>query len=94
MRTARLDSSVTFTFTGQSFSILYTASSKYGNLDIYVDGVMAGSINQQTSENLYQQRWDYPGQLSLGTHELRMVFTGAKKAQASLDGVIVTQSLP
>lgn len=94
MRTARLGASVTFTFTGQSFSILYSANSKYGNLDIYVDGVMVGSINQQASQNLYQQRWDYPGQLSSGKHELRMVFSGAQKAQASLDSVIVTQSSP
>ncbi|MBU2610847.1 MAG: hypothetical protein KJ606_07880 [Chloroflexi bacterium] len=94
MRTAILNASATFTFTGQSFSILYNAGSKYGNLDIYVDGVSAGSINQKASANRYQQRWDYPGQLSSGTHELRMVFSGPKKAQASLDGVIVTQPLP
>ena len=92
MRTTSKGSSVTFTFTGQSFSILYTANPKYGNVNVYVDGVMAGSFSQQALRTLYQQHWDYPGQLTSGTHELKLVFNGPKKAQASLDGVIVTQT--
>jgi len=92
MRTTSKGSSVTFTFTGQSFSILYTANPKYGNVNVYVDGVLVGSFSQQALRTLYQQRWDYPGQLTSGTHELKLVFNGPKKAQASLDGVIVTQT--
>jgi hypothetical protein len=92
MRTTSKGSSVTFTFTGQSFSILYTANPKYGNVDVYVDGALAGTFSQQALSTLYQQRWDYPGQLTSGTHELKLVFDGPKNAQASLDGVIVTQT--
>ncbi len=93
-QTGRRGSSVTFKFTGQSFSILYTASSNYGNVTVYIDGTKVGEFSQKASKSLYQQRWDYPGQLTSGTHELRMVFTGAKKTQATLDGMIVTQSAP
>ncbi len=92
MRTTNDGSSVTFTFTGQSFSILFTANPKYGNVDVYVDGIRAGSFSQKALRTLYQQHWDYPGQLTSGTHELKLVFNGSKKAQASFDGVIVTQT--
>jgi hypothetical protein len=91
-RTTRQDASITFTFTGQSFSILYTASDKYGNVTVYVDGTQVGSFSQKASSNLYQQHWNYPGQLTSGTHELKLVFNGPKRTQASFDGVIVTQT--
>jgi len=92
MRTTNNDASITFTFTGQSFSILYIASPKYGNVNVYVDGTLAGSFSQQALKTLYRQHWDYPGQLTSGTHELKLVFNGPSKAQASFDGVIVNQT--
>jgi hypothetical protein len=92
MRTSSKGSSVTFTFTGQSFSILFTANPKYGNVVVYVDGILAGSFSQQALRTLYQQHWDYPSQLTSGTHKLKLIFNGPKNSQASLDGVIVTQT--
>jgi hypothetical protein len=92
MRAQNKGASVTFTFTGQSFSILFTADPKFGNVDVYVDGILASSFSQQALKTLYQQHWDYTSQLTSGTHELKLVFNGPKKAQASLDGVIVHQA--
>jgi len=93
MLTSKKGASVTFNFIGQSFSIIYTASPKYGNVDVYVDGIKIGSFSQQALRTLYQQHWDYTGQqLTSGTHQLKLVFNGLKTAQASLDGVIVTQT--
>ena len=92
MRTTNKGSSVTFTFTGQSFSILFTANPTYGNVVVYVDGILALSFSQQALRTLYQQHWDYPSQLTLGTHKLKLIFNGPKNTKGSLDGVIVTQT--
>jgi hypothetical protein len=40
----------------------------------------------------HYEHWDYPSQLTLGTHKLKLIFNGPKNSQASLDGVIVTQT--
>jgi hypothetical protein len=89
--TSTKGAAITLTFTGQTFSILYTAGPKYGRVDVYVDGAPAGTFSQQALKTLYQQRWNYPGQLASGTHTLKLVFNSAKKAQGSFDAVIVTQ---
>lgn len=83
---------VTFTFTGQSFSILYTGGSSYRNMDVYVDDVLVGSIDQRIDDRTLQMRWDYTGQLSPGTHVLKLVFAKNKtnnNKRGSLDAVIV-----
>jgi hypothetical protein len=82
---------VTFPFTGQSFSILYKGGVTYSKFDIYVDGALVGTLDQKMSAATYQQRWDYPGQLALGNHTLKLVFkvTSATVNKGSLDAVIV-----
>lgn len=92
--TGRLGATAKFTFTGQSFSILYTAGPKFGNVTVYVDGVKVGTINQRALTNLYRQRWDYAGQLKPGQHVLTLKFTGPEAKFASLDGVIVYKPVP
>lgn len=82
--------SVTFTFSGTSFSVLYTGGSAFRNMDVYVDDILVGSINQRSEDRSFQLRWDYTGQLEPGTHILKLVFvTEKKKAKVSLDAVIV-----
>lgn len=83
------NASVTLSFTGQSFSIHYTSGSSYRNMDVYVDGVLVGTIDQKTSLIQYQQSWDYPGQLTPGTHILKLVTRNKNNAYDSLDQVIV-----
>ena len=67
---------VKFAFTGQSFSILYTTGPTFSTMAVYVDNVQVGVVNQQSSGLQFQQRWDYPSQLSSGSHTLKLVFTG------------------
>jgi parallel beta-helix repeat protein len=82
-------SSVELNFTGESFSIIYTSGPEFQNMLIYVDGVKVGMINQNTPQLQFQQRWDYPGQLSPGVHTLKMVTRNKNNAFGSLDMVIV-----
>ena len=87
--TSLLDSSVKLNFTGQSFSILYTKGPSYSTMAIYIDNLLVGSLNQKSPELRFQQRWDYAGQLSSGTHTLKLVFTGPANTEGTLDAVII-----
>lgn|GEM_PF-1498184 len=80
---------VSFGFTGQSFSIIYVRGPNYRNMDVYVDGVLAGTIRQRALKMKYQQRWDYPGQLAPGSHTLELVIRNKPDTYCSLDAVIV-----
>jgi hypothetical protein len=90
-QTARRNSSVTLTFTGQRFSVIYTAGPKYSTVDIYIDGVKVDTLSQKAVRIRYQQIWKYKGRLKPGQHELRLVFTGPRSSQINLDGVIVVK---
>jgi hypothetical protein len=89
--TIKNDATATLTFTGQSFSIIYKGGVTFSKLDLYVDGVLVGTLNEKLATTTYQSRWDYPGQLAYGKHTLKMVFkvTSATINRGSLDGVIV-----
>lgn len=77
-----------FVFTGQSFSILFRTGPNYRNVDIYVDGVLVGTINQRGGIK-YQQRWDYFGQLTSGSHTLELVTRNKANTYISFDALIV-----
>lgn len=84
--------SVTFTFTGQSFSILYTGGPDFRKIEVYIDGVLIDTINQKKDSNNFKLRWDYRGSLSPGSHTLKLVFVTKKNTtdtSGSLDAVIV-----
>jgi beta-glucanase (GH16 family) len=93
-RASQRKETVTFTFTGYTFSVLYTSGKDFGKVDVYVDGVKVGTIDQQAKKDRFQQTWQYKDRLGKGPHELKLVFTGPKNAQASFDGVIVVQPVP
>ena len=82
---------VTFTFTGQSFSIIYKGGITFSKLDVFVDGQLVGTLDQKLDTATYQKRWDYPGQLVLGKHTLKLIFkvTSTTINRGSLDAVIV-----
>jgi hypothetical protein len=85
-------SSATFTFEGQSFSVLYTGGPAFRSMDVYIDDVLVGSINQKTGSRTYQLRWDYTGQLEPGSHVLKLVFITddtTSSTKGSIDAVIV-----
>jgi hypothetical protein len=89
--TTKNDATATLTFTGKSFSIIYKGGVTFSKLDLYVDGVLVGTLNEKLATTTYQSRWDYPGQLAYGKHTLKMVFkvTSATINRGSLDAVIV-----
>ncbi len=77
-------------FSGQSFRIVYTACPTCQDVNVYVDGSLVGTIKQKTNTTIYQQQWEYPGQLSPGQHTLKLVFMPSlKRTRATLDAVIV-----
>jgi hypothetical protein len=89
-RTSTNGSSVTFQFTGQSFSVIYKGGPSYRTIDVYVDDVLAGTIDERHSTSTYKAHWEYPGQLSPGQHTLKLVFiTSSSNANGSVDAVIV-----
>jgi len=83
-------SSVTFNFNGRSFSIFYRGGPKFGKMDVHLDGLLIGTINQKTSSNQYNLRWDYPVQFSQGLHTLKMVYVDDGTTNyGSLDAVVI-----
>ena len=89
--TTQNGASVTLTFSGQSFSILYKGGVTFSKFDVYVDGKLVVTLDEKLSTTTYQKRWDYPGQLVSGNHTLKLVFkvTSPTIYRGSLDAVIV-----
>lgn len=89
--TTQNGATVTIPFTGQSFSLLYKGGVTFSKFDIYVDGALVGTLDQKLAAATYQVRWDYPGQLALGNHTIKLVFkvTSETVNRGSLDAVIV-----
>jgi hypothetical protein len=57
-----------------------------------VDGILVGTIHQKDNRSAFQVRWDYHGQLSPGSHVLKLVFVTQNKSgktNGSIDAVIV-----
>jgi hypothetical protein len=89
-KTARNGATVTFPVSGLSFSILYKGGYSFSKFEVYLDGVLVGTLNQRMSVTSYQQRWDYPGQLTPGRHTVKLVFKlSGSTGNGSLDAVIV-----
>jgi len=89
--TTQNGATITFPFTGQSFSLIYKGGLTFSKFDIYIDGALVGTLDQKLGAATYQVRWDYPGQFAPGTHTLNLVFKVASATvnRGSLDAVIV-----
>ncbi|HMX75509.1 MAG TPA: right-handed parallel beta-helix repeat-containing protein [Anaerolineales bacterium] len=91
-QTTQSGSTVSITFTGQSFSVLYKGGPSYRKMDVFVDGALVATLDENLTVSTYQPRWDYPGQLAAGTHTLMLVFVstpGVANNNGSVDAVIV-----
>ena len=89
-RTSTNGSSVTFQFTGQSFTIIYKGGPSYRKMDVYIDDVLVATIDERHDASTYKARWDYPNQLSPGQHTLKLIFvTTGSTTNGSLDAVLV-----
>lgn len=90
MLTKTVGSYATFTFTGQKFSLIYKTGPLFGKMDIYVDGARVYTLNQNTSSQMFQQKWSYGGTLAAGTHTLKLVFaSGPTDGRVSIDAVSI-----
>lgn len=89
MVTDKVGSSVTFTFTGTKFSVIYKTGPVFGKMDVYVDGKLVGTINQNTGSPLFKQKWSYGGTLAMGTHKLKLVFASPSGGKVSVDAVSI-----
>jgi hypothetical protein len=89
--TTQNGATITFPFTGQSFSLVYKGGLTFSKFDVYVDAALVGTLDQKLGSATYQVRWDYPGQFALGNHTLKLVFkvTSSTVNRGSLDAVIV-----
>ena len=83
------NSYVTFGFTGQSFTIIYKTGPLLGKMSIYVDGKLAGTLDQKASSPTYQKKWKYSGTLAAGPHTLKLIYIGPTNTGMSLDAVSV-----
>jgi hypothetical protein len=89
-RTFTNGASVSFPFTGQSFSLIYKGGPSYRKMDVYIDDFLVATIDERHAASTYKVRWDYPGLLPLGQHTLKLVFvTTGSTTNGSLDAVIV-----
>jgi len=87
--TEKLGSFVILSFTGQSFSLIYTAGRGFGKMDVYIDNQLTATLDQKASQNQFQQRWDYQGTLSASQHQPKLIFIGPDQLKGSIDAVIV-----
>lgn len=84
-----IGSSVTFSFTGQSFTVIYKAGPVLGKMDVYVDGKLIGTLNEYASSPANQKKWKYSGTLATGAHKVKLVLTGPTNARGSIDAISV-----
>lgn len=82
--------SVTMTFTGTSVSIIYAKDTILATMNVYVNGILAGQINQQAASRQLQQVWTLPVNLQRGTYTLKLVNAGTNtNSYVSFDAVRV-----
>jgi parallel beta-helix repeat protein len=83
-------SSVTFPFTGQSFSVIYNSGPNNQKMNVLLDGNLMATIDESQAVSQNQKRWDFPGQFPFGQHTLKLVFvTTSSNTNGSVDAVIV-----
>ena len=82
-------SSVALKFTGSTFTILYTNGPSFSTIDVYVDNVLVGTINEYTKTIRYQRSWTCPKALAYGAHEIKLVFTGPAPTRGNVDAILV-----
>jgi hypothetical protein len=75
-------------FSGTQFKLTYTGNLNRGNLAVYVDDVLEGTINQYTPSLAWQQSWTSPT-FTDGTHTLKLVH-----ATGSYVGIDAIEILP
>lgn len=65
-------STATIHFAGNKVSIIYTGLSNRGILNVYIDGILIGSVNEYSATAAFQQRWTSPVLEESGSHVLEL----------------------
>lgn len=78
-------SSASFVFNGSKFSLLYTATSAGGTVDVRVDGVSVGTINMKSSVTRYKQKSIWT--VSAGIHTVQFILISGSRIL--VDGIII-----
>jgi hypothetical protein len=84
--TYRVGDSAQVYFTGRQIKLSYLAGLTAGVVDIYVDGVKVGSVDQNSDAWEWQKTWT-SDLLTAGTHSLRLVYVSG--GFVSVDGIEV-----
>ncbi len=83
-----IGSNARFTFTGENISVIYRGyPSAFGQMEVRIDGSVVATINQNTTTQQKQLRWN-SGNLGAGIHTL--ILTHITGIYVSLDGIIVS----
>lgn len=75
--------SVTYTFNGDSVTVIATRHWNYGIMDIYVDGVLRQEVDLYSPEIKVNDRVYTASGLGAGVHTIRLVCTGKKNPAAN-----------
>ncbi|MBL8100464.1 MAG: right-handed parallel beta-helix repeat-containing protein [Anaerolineales bacterium] len=86
LRNPKHNSSVSFTFVGESFGIIYTDGPSFRKMEVFVNGVLMYTVNRRAYQTRYQQRWDYPDLLPEGENTIKIVFTNGN---GMFDGIVM-----
>jgi hypothetical protein len=76
-------------FTGRQIGLTYLAGPSGGIVDVYVDGVKIGSIDQSSQSWEFQKTWTSV-LLTAGNHTLSLVYVSGG-SMASIDGITVIE---
>jgi hypothetical protein len=78
-------------FEGNQFILTYTDFSNRGNLDVFVDNIKVGTINQYNPNLTWQKTWVSPIFTS-GTHVIKLIHTTGEIA--GVDAIEIVQITP
>ena len=85
--------SAEFTFEGSQFTLVYTGYTNRGTVDVYVDDVLQGTLNQYSPTRVWQAEWA-SGDLGAGVHTVKFVHAGPSGMFVNIDAIDVQQYQP
>jgi hypothetical protein len=84
-RSTVVGNSASFVFNGTGFTLVYAKASTYGSLDVYVDGVFVGTVNQNGT-TAWQVTQTFNG-LASGQHTVQ--FFHATSGTVNVDAITI-----
>ncbi|RPJ28823.1 MAG: fibronectin type III domain-containing protein [Chloroflexi bacterium] len=82
-----------FTFTGSQFDVLYTANTNRGKVNVFVNGIPIGTMDQYSPTKVLQARWP-SRDLGPGDHTVKLVHAGPSGSVMNIDAIEVGDYIP